>query len=110
VSIEPGYYETGNFGIRLENLYLIQRATPTPTPGEVDDLQRGSYYQFESLTYVPFQRNLIERSLLSVAQIKWINSYHQQVYERIKGVFVSQLSQEESAALCDWLKENCEPI
>jgi Xaa-Pro aminopeptidase len=107
VSIEPGYYETGAFGIRLENLYLIKRSTPASDLSE-------NYYQFEPLTYVPFQRNLIERSLLSFQQIEWINCYHQQVYERINGLMMMAITDDqqsqERTAIREWLDECCQPI
>ncbi|WP_108652619.1 aminopeptidase P family protein [Dongshaea marina] len=74
VSNEPGYYREGGFGIRSENLLVVQSCDQ---PSELPMLC------FEKLTYVPFDLRLIERSLLTEQEIDWINSYHAEVYRKI---------------------------
>jgi Xaa-Pro aminopeptidase len=101
VSIEPGYYETGSFGIRLENLYVIKRAAATPDGP-------SSFLQFEALTFVPFQRNLIEISLLSSSQLAWINRYHEEVSEKIQCMLRGRNT--EDREMMRWLQDLCQPL
>ena len=63
VTIEPGYYEENNFGIRIENCYEIV---------EAKNLQSGAknFLEFEVLTFVPIQKNLIVRELLEQKHVK----------------------------------------
>ncbi len=76
VSIEPGYYRENEFGIRHENLYLI-KACETLSCAEIPMLK------FEVLTYVPFDKDLINKVLLSQNEIDWLNNYHLQTYNKI---------------------------
>ena len=68
LSNEPGYYEPGAFGIRIENLLLV-RADP-----EFPDM-----LSFETLTFAPIDRRLIDTALLAPAERDWLNAYHAQV-------------------------------
>ena len=72
VSNEPGYYKTGAYGIRIENLVLVQ-----PSNGSAEREMLG----FETLTLAPIDRNLIEPSLLDDEEIAWLNAYHAHVRE-----------------------------
>ncbi len=74
LSNEPGYYREDAFGIRCENLVVV---TEQEARGELTMLG------FERLTYVPFDIRLIDRSLLSPAEFRWINEYHAEVYRRL---------------------------
>lgn len=76
VSIEPGYYRQGEFGIRHENLYVIKES-------EILDGSDIKTLQFEVLTYVPFDRKLINKAMLCNDEIIWLNNYHQMVYSHI---------------------------
>lgn len=76
VSIEPGYYRQGEFGIRHENLYIIKKC-------EIFDGSDIKTLQFEVLTYVPFDRKLINKAMLCNDEIIWLNNYHQMVYSHI---------------------------
>ncbi len=67
VSLEPGYYEAEQFGIRIENLAVIKKKDDT--------------CYFETLTYFPIQTSLIDLSLMSEAEKSWLNSYHKKCYE-----------------------------
>jgi Xaa-Pro aminopeptidase len=112
VSIEPGYYETDAFGIRLENLYVVKRVPASrhtalpPSAGHDSD---SPSLQFEALTFVPFQRNLIEISLLSSSQLAWIDSYHQEVLTRITETLRGSTS-EDKTAIMRWLQDLCQPL
>lgn len=85
-SVEPGFYEPGWGGIRLENLY------------RVINLKNG-FYSFESLTYIPFDKKLIDFTRLSGEQLQWLKSYYQVILEKI----APTLPPEEAG----WLKEIC---
>ena len=74
VSNEPGYYKTGAYGIRIENLVLVQ-----PAAGEGEREMLG----FETLTLAPIDRNLVEASLLDEDEIAWLDAYHTRVRETL---------------------------
>ena len=71
LSDEPGYYLPGAYGIRLENLLLVQKADFPAA--------KKPFLRFETLTLVPFDRALIEPALLPRESLEWLNNYHAQV-------------------------------
>ncbi|MFO1350778.1 MAG: aminopeptidase P family protein [Gammaproteobacteria bacterium] len=76
VSNEPGYYKTGEYGIRIENLVVVTEAQDIPG-GE------RSMHGFETLTLAPIDLNLVERTLLTDAEATWLNAFHTGVYETV---------------------------
>jgi Xaa-Pro aminopeptidase len=74
VSNEPGYYKTGAYGIRIENLVVVQ-----PAEGETE----REILEFETLTLAPIDRKLIEPSLLDDEEIAWLDAYHARVRETL---------------------------
>jgi Xaa-Pro aminopeptidase len=94
LSNEPGYYKTGEYGIRIENLVLVE-------PRQIDGSE-GEYLGFETLTLVPIDSALVDVSLLTPEEIGWWNAYHARVLE----VIGPQLQGDER----DWLEERCRPI
>jgi len=72
-SDEPGYYETGDFGIRLETAIYITEAKSLKYT-----MEGRSFYKFDILTYVPFARNLINVDLLSQTDVDWLNNYNKE--------------------------------
>ena len=76
LSIEPGIYLEGKLGIRLENLVYVKKH-------KNGTRQNREFLEFETLTLVPFEKNLIEKKLLSTDEVKWINAYHQNVYKKL---------------------------
>ena len=70
VSNEPGYYENGKFGIRIENLVTVKKTK--------------NAYKFEDLTLAPIDKTLIQKKLLNKNEIKWLNKYHSKVYYKLK--------------------------
>ena len=74
ISNEPGYYEAGKFGIRHENLVLVRT-------GETTDY--GQFMYLEPLTMAPFDRDAIDVSLLTEAELAQLNDYHRLVYDTI---------------------------
>jgi len=93
LSIEPGYYKTGAYGIRLENLAAVVAA---PATGE------RSLLGFEPLTLAPFDRNLIDVALLDAAERAWLDSYHARV--------AAEITPQVDAATAAWLAEAARPL
>jgi len=75
-SNEPGYYKEGAYGIRIENLVLVTEAEKL-AGGEREMMG------FETLTLVPIDRRLIDKSLLSAEEIRWLDAYHARVRDII---------------------------
>ncbi|MFT4961066.1 MAG: Xaa-Pro aminopeptidase [Paracoccaceae bacterium] len=78
LSNEPGYYREGAFGIRIENLIVVQEAPALPG----GDTERAML-NWRTLTFVPIDRRLIVTDMLSVAERSWLNAYHTEVAEKI---------------------------
>jgi len=97
ITNEPGYYEDGQFGIRIENILLVVKAN---TPNNFG----GNYLAFEHITYVPLDKNLFDVSMLSEKEKLWINSYHSECMQKLGKL----LDANESTFL--WLKERTSPI
>jgi len=95
ISNEPGYYEDGAFGIRIENLLLVQDAEKLSRNGE-------RWYYFEDLTLCPIDQRLIEPGLLSDAHRKWLDEYHR----RVRRTLSPLLGVDDRR----WLKEACRPL
>ncbi|NKB80972.1 MAG: M24 family metallopeptidase [Nitrospirales bacterium] len=72
LSNEPGYYKTGEYGIRIENLMVVVPCQDMPQ-------EDREWLSFETLTLVPLDHTLIDRSLLAAHEIEWINRYHRRV-------------------------------
>ena len=94
LSNEPGYYKAGDFGIRTENLVLVE---PRDIPG-----MEGEYFGFETLTFAPIDRTLVDCALLTRDEVTWWNDYHAQV----EAILAPQLS----GAALEWLKTACAPL
>jgi Xaa-Pro aminopeptidase len=73
VSNEPGYYKTGAYGIRIENLIVVQ-----PEPGAPTNAERPMLC-FETITLAPIDRNLVARELLDDSETQWLDQYHTRV-------------------------------
>lgn len=89
LSNEPGYYREGEYGIRIENLIVVQEAD-TPPGGDDRDM-----LNFETLTWVPIDKRLIDETLLSLEERDWINGYHAEIKSKIhvKGDLAKWLDQ-----------------
>jgi Xaa-Pro aminopeptidase len=75
VSNEPGYYKTGAYGIRIENLLAVREA-------KIDGADRR-YCEFETLTLAPIDLNCVKPSLLTGPEKVWLNDYHERVRETV---------------------------
>ena len=93
LSNEPGYYKAGHYGIRIENLVLV-------VPAGIDS--EGDYLAFETLTFVPLDRRLVDKDLLTPAEIGWWDSYHAKVWD----ILSPQLEGDDR----EWLKAECAPL
>ena len=71
ISNEPGYYKDKSYGIRIENLVLVKQSS------------LKNFYDFETLSLFPYEQNLINKSLLNVNHINWINNYHTLVLKKL---------------------------
>jgi Xaa-Pro aminopeptidase len=94
-SIEPGFYKPGEYGIRTENLVLIVADGDNP----VDE---HPFYHFKTLTLCPIDRNLIERSLLTEKEARFLNAYHRTVRDAISPYVEGET--------LEWLHKATEPI
>jgi len=92
-TIEPGIYNPGKYGIRLENMvYTIEAES-----NDFDD-----FYEFENLTFCPFSSELLDLDLLTNDELNWLNDYHRQVLEKL----TPELEPNE----VEWLKNECREI
>ncbi len=95
LSNEPGYYKTGEYGIRIENLILIE-------PRSISGADR-EMLGFETLTFCPIERTLIEPALLTAEERQWVDDYHAQVL----AVLAPEMTDAEDRA---WLTAKCAPL
>ena len=89
LSNEPGYYEEGEYGIRIESLIITQ---------ERDDGQ----LEFETITLAPIDQTLIDTSLLTPEETNWLNDYHKKVYDTLSPLLDGDHKQ--------WLSKACAPL
>jgi Xaa-Pro aminopeptidase len=94
VSDEPGYYRTGAYGIRIENLVAV-------VPVENEAAERP-LFGFETLTLAPIDRNAIEPALMSDAEINWLDAYHARVRDELTPLV--------DPATATWLATATEPL
>jgi Xaa-Pro aminopeptidase len=94
LSNEPGYYKTGEYGIRIENLVLVVER-------DVEGAEK-EMLGFETLTFAPIERRLVVKEMLSPAELDWLNAYHAEVLEKIG----PRLEDDDRA----WLEKACAPI
>lgn len=96
ISNEPGYYKDDSYGIRIENVMYVKES----------DVSSGGkiYYEFETITRVPFCKKLIDVSELSPSEKEWINDYHKTVWQEVSPSF-NKLSPE-----YNWLRRETSPL
>jgi len=94
ISNEPGYYKTGEYGIRIENLVLV-------VPREIEGAEK-EMLGFETLTFAPIDRRLIDEHMLDSDELAWLNCYHTHVLAKIGPTL--------SGSDLEWLQQACAPI
>jgi Xaa-Pro aminopeptidase len=94
LSNEPGFYKEGEYGIRIENLIVVEERV---IPGG-----DRTIYGFETITWAPYERALIDMRLLDDGEIAWINAYHAQVWSNLAGSVDGEAK--------DWLEKACLPL
>lgn len=98
-SNEPGYYEDGEFGIRIENLCItVPKQTPYQFGGK-------KYLGFETVTMCPIATNMILFDRMTAEEISWLNEYHHQVFTKL-----SPLISQHFPAAWDYLVEKTKPL
>ena len=95
LSNEPGYYKTGAYGIRIENLQVVTR--PVAIAGGDREM-----LGFETLTFAPIDQRLIQAELLDDAERAWLNGYHAEV--------VAKIGPQAPSEVGDWLRTVCAPL
>lgn len=100
LTIEPGFYKAGEYGIRIENVFLVVKAN---TPHRFND---RDFLTFEAISLVPLQRALIDPRLLTEEEIAWINAYHAQCLE----IVGAEMEAQGKPQLLRWLSRQCEPL
>ena len=88
ITDEPGIYEDGKFGIRIENEFIVRK-------GELN--KYGQFMHFETITFAPIDLDGIDPEEMTKSEREWLNTYHKDVYEKIG----PHLTDEER----EWLKE-----
>lgn len=94
LSNEPGYYKAGEYGIRIENLVLVEERAIAGAEGQ--------FLGFEVLTFAPIERALVDPALMTADEIAWWNAYH----AKVLAVIGPQLDGEALA----WLDKACRPL
>ena len=92
LSNEPGFYEAGKWGIRLENLVAVSQSE-----------QFSDSFCFETLTLVPFEQDLIDKQMLDLASIHWLDQYHARVFEALAPHL-------DTDVMRHWLSQKCAPL
>ncbi|KAJ1679644.1 hypothetical protein EV182_001628 [Spiromyces aspiralis] len=98
VTNEPGFYEDGKFGIRIENTCIIVK---TDTEFNIDDKE---FLTFESATLVPIQKKMIDRRIFTDHEVEWLNAYHKRVWDTL-----SPLVKDDELTY-EWLKRETSPL
>lgn len=106
LSNEPGYYKSGAWGIRIENLLVVRTIPCEELPGGSVGEPERPVLGFETLTLAPIDRRLIEPGLLAASEIEWLNSYHR----RVREAFAPILDQMQDVETARWLEEVTAPL
>jgi Xaa-Pro aminopeptidase len=94
ISNEPGYYKAGEYGIRIENLILAEER-------EIEGAE-GDYLGFETLTFAPIDRTLVDTDLMTRDELRWWDEYHAQVLDVV--------GPQVEGAVKIWLEEACSAL
>lgn len=90
---EPGLYREGQYGIRIENVLVCKNHTNSAF---------GQFLSFDTLTLCPIDKKLINRKLLSLEEVNWLNAYHRRVFSALKPYLKPEI--------LNWLEIQCSPL
>ena len=93
ITDEPGIYEEGLVGVRIENELLVVEHMET---------KYGKFYAFQPFTYLPIDTTPVVLELMNEEEISWLNDYHQMVYDTLR----PRMTERERI----WLKEKTKPL
>lgn len=97
LSNEPGFYEDGSFGVRIENMMIVKETETKYCFGD------RSYLGFENVTMVPYSRKLMNLDDLTAEEKAWLNEANKQILKNIKPQF------EGDALTLAWLERETQP-
>ncbi|KAK1756247.1 putative Xaa-Pro aminopeptidase P [Echria macrotheca] len=98
LSIEPGYYEDGAYGIRIENIAIVREAKTKFSFGD------KPYLGFEHVTMVPYCRKLIDETLLTAEEKKWLNDSNDEIRAKTEHFF------KDDPLTLNWLIRETQPF
>ncbi|KAF2965765.1 hypothetical protein GQX73_g7791 [Xylaria multiplex] len=98
ISNEPGFYEDGSFGIRIENIVMVREVQTKYKFGD------KPFLGFEHVTMVPYCRKLIDPNLLTAAEKQWLNDYNAEIFQKTKSFF------EDDKLTLAWLEKEVQPF
>lgn len=116
VSNEPGCYEDGNFGIRIENLLETTYVNDEDNQAYDNGLSEGdegfpekpigrkTFLKFNKLTMIPIQKDLIDLKLMTESELDWLDEYHQDIWKKLSPLL------EDGCQGKSWLERACAPI
>lgn len=96
ITDEPGYYEDGKFGIRIENVLIVKEAPTEYNFGNV------GFLTFENVTMFPIQKKMIDTLALTVEEIAFLNAYHAEVWNKVGPLLEGRAK--------DWLRNETLPL
>ncbi|GAA5979602.1 hypothetical protein JCM11641_007883 [Rhodosporidiobolus odoratus] len=100
ISNEPGYYQDGEFGIRIESLVVVQ---PAKTPYQFGGVK---YFKMETLTMCPIATNLVDPTLMTLDELEWLNEYNREVREKV-GPALKETGDQEAL---EWLERETKQV
>jgi Xaa-Pro aminopeptidase len=95
---EPGYYEDGNFGVRIENMIMAREASTKHHFGD------KPWLAFEHVTMVPMCKKLTDTALLTADEKTWLNDYHKEIWEKTSSFFT------DDQRTTEWLRRETQEI
>lgn len=96
VTDEPGYYEDGKFGIRIENVLIVSEAKTENNFGNV------GFLTFENITMFPIQKKMISKAMLTRDEVDFLNDYHETVYQKVGPLLEGPVK--------EWLRNETAPL
>lgn len=113
-SNEPGFYDDGNFGIRIENLLEIVDVNGSNSDDNAENFDEPpmkkqktdtkKFFKFDKLTMIPIQQNLIKLDLMTDTELDWLDAYHEEILQKVSPLL------EDGSPAKNWLLKSCAKI